>query len=330
MDWQALVEEVKLGRIAPVYLIYGSEGYLKEQALKILREKLIPPETGDFDYLELDGPELTGAEVVMLASTLPAIAERRLLVIKNPAGEIWQDEDFRKYLTKPEPATCLVLVVNGSIDKRLKAVKEIISTGRVVECSPLQGEDLAGWLMKEARQEGYNLPPAAALILARAGGGDLRQARSALDKAMAYTGKPGTITQATVQALVPEIEAENTIFQLVDALGNKKPAMAIGFLRQLLARGEAPLGIVAMLARQLRLIYGVLLAGESKNLAARLGIKPFVARKVAAQARNFSLPAAGQALEELLKVDTALKTGQGEAGPLLEQAIWTIIARGEH
>ncbi|GAF26304.1 DNA polymerase III, delta subunit [Moorella thermoacetica Y72] len=330
MDWQAMVEEVEQGYIAPVYLFYGSEGYLKERALKILKKKLIPPETGDFDYQELDGRELTGAEVIMLAATLPAMAERRLVVIKDPAGEIWQDEDFLKYLTKLEPATCLVLVVNGSIDKRLKAVKEINSTGRVVECSPLQGEDLAAWLIKEARQEGYNLPPATALILARAGGGDLRQARNELDKAMAYTGKPGTITPATVQALIPEIEAENTIFQLVDALGNRKPELAIGFLRQLLERGEAPLGIVAMLARQLRLIYRAHLGGDKRNLAARLGVKPFVARKVAAQARNFSLPVAGQALEELLKVDTALKTGQGEAGPLLEQAIWTIIAMGEH
>ncbi|BCV20553.1 DNA polymerase III subunit delta [Moorella sp. Hama-1] len=329
MDWQELDRELEQGQIAPVYLFYGDEVYLQEWSLKKLKERLIPPGAEAFDYQEMDGRELTGTAITMLAVTLPALAERRLVVIKNPADEIWKDTSLLAYLAGPEPSTCLVFVVAGSIDKRLKAVKEIATAGRVVEFLPLREEALATWLAREARQEGYNLPPDAARLLARAGG-DLRQARNELAKAMTCTGSPGTITTAVVQALVPEVEAENTIFQLVDALGNRQAALAIGLLRRLLARGEAPLGIVAMMARQLRLIYQVHLAGNSKDLAAQLGVKPFVARKAAAQARNFSLAAAGQALAELLKVDTGLKTGQGEPGPLLEQAIWTITARGEH
>ncbi|QGP92482.1 putative protein YqeN [Neomoorella glycerini] len=331
MDWQELDRELEQGKIAPVYLFYGNESYLLERALKTLREKLVPAEAAAFDYQELDGRELSAGKIVLLATTLPALAPRRLVVVKDPAAEILKagEGDLLAYLENPAPTTCLALAVNGSIDKRLKLVKLIQQTGRVVEFLPLKAAELEKWLQREAREQGYNLHPAAARALAQAGGGDLRLARNELYKVMTYTGQPGTITPSDVEALVPAAAAEATIFQLVDALGNRNATLAINSLRRLLEKGEAPLSILAMLARQLRLIYQYHLAADKGELAARLGVKPFVVQKVAAQARNFSLPAAGRALEELLKVDTGIKTGQGGAGPLLEKAIWTII-KGEH
>ncbi|MDN5345443.1 MAG: polymerase subunit delta [Clostridia bacterium] len=330
MAWQELERELEQGRVAPVYLFYGEEGYLLELALRKLQARLIPPEVAAFDYQELDGREMAAAQVVLLADTLPALAPKRLVVIKDPSPEILKDSggDLQAYLAQPAATTCLVLVFPGNIDKRLKLVKIIQQAGQVVEFSPLKGSELEKWLQGETSQEGYTLQPAAARLLARASAGDLRQARNELAKVMTYLGAPGTITAAAVQALVPAADAEATIFQLVDALGNRDATLAINTLRRLLARGEAPLGIVAMLARQVRLIYQYHLAADQGELATRLRLKPFVLQKVAAQARHFSLPAAGRALAELLLVDTGLKTGQGSPGLLLEEAIWHIT--GEH
>lgn len=329
MDWRQLDKELKHDRIAPVYLFYGDEDYLLERYLKILKGKIIPPEVEAFDYQELDGRELTAADVVLHADTLPALAPQRMVVVKNPAAEILNAGagTLMAYLEKPALTTCLVIAVNGSVDRRLKVFKKINETGQVVEFLPLKGHALEVWLQREAREQGYSLAPEAARALAREG--NLRQARNELLKAMTYIGKPGLVTIKDIQDLLP-VAAEATIFQLVDALGNCNSTLAISLLRQLMARGEAPLGIVAMLARQLRLIYQYHLVGDRRELASQLGLKPFIIQKVAAQARNFSLTTAGQALEELLKVDTGIKTGQGEAGALLEKAIWTIVLRGEH
>ncbi|MBC7324546.1 MAG: DNA polymerase III subunit delta [Moorella sp. (in: Bacteria)] len=329
MDWQELDKAVAAGRIAPVYLFSGNEGYLLELALNNLKEKLLPPEAAALDYQEFNGRELAAGDIALLADTLPALAERRLVVVKNPAPEVLKDggEALLAYLANPAATTCLVLVVDGNIDKRLKLVKLIQQTGQVVEFLPLKGPDLEKWLQREAGKHGYSLQPAAARLLAQACG-DLRRAVNELFKVMTWMGAGGTITAKHVEALLPEAAAEATVFQLVDALGNRKAAPAIKTLRRLLDRGEVPLGIVAMLARQLRLIYQYHLAGCGRQeLAARLGVKPFVAQKVAAQAHNFSLPAVRLALEELLKVDTAIKSGQGPPGLLLEQAIWNIIKK---
>ncbi|WP_258360282.1 DNA polymerase III subunit delta [Moorella sulfitireducens (nom. illeg.)] len=331
MDWQELDRELEQGNIAPVYLFYGTEGYLLERAIKKLRVKLVPEEAAAFDYQELDGKKITTGAIVLVAVTLPALAERRLVVVKDPAPEMLQAGagELYDYLQNPSPLTCLVLAVNGSIDKRLKIIRAIQQAGRVVEFTPLKAAELEKWLQQEAGEEGYILPPAAARGLALAAGGDLRQARNELYKVMTYIGQPGAITPGDVEALVPAAAVEATVFQLVDALGNRNASLAVSSLRRLLERGEAPLAILAMLARQLRLIYQYHLAADKAELAATLGLKPFVMQKIATQARNFSPAAAARALEELFKADTGIKTGQGSAGALLEKAIWTIL-KGEH
>lgn len=329
MDWRQLDKELKAKRIAPAYLFYGTEDYLLERYLKILKELIIPPEAEAFDYQELDGRELTAADVVFHADTLPALAPRRLVVVKSPAAEILSSgaAALLAYLEDPAPASCLVIAIYGSIDRRLKVFKKFSEIGQAVEFAPLRGKALEACLRREAQEQGYDLTPEAAATLSEAG--SLRQARNELLKAMNYMDKPGLIKLTDLQELLPPA-MEGTIFQLVDALGNRNAPLAIKLLRQLLAMGEAPLGVVAMLARQLRLIYQYHLLGDRQKMIATLGLKPFVVNKVAAQSRNFSLASAGEALAELLKVDTGLKSGQAGAAVLLEKALWTIILKGEH
>lgn len=328
MNWRELNEELAEGKIAPVYLFYGTEGYLLERALEKLKEKLVAPGAEAFDCCELDGRETTAAAVVLEAATPPALAAWRLVVVKEPGAEILQGEELHAYLADPFPSTCLVLVAGGDVDKRLKVIKLIERAGRVVEFAPLKTRELEKWLQQEAAAAGYSLLPAAAQILAQAAGGELRPARNELFKVMTYMGRPGAITPDAVLKLLPAAAAQATVFQLVDALGNRNAPQAVALLRRLLDRGEQPLGVLSMLARQLRLIYQYHLAADQREFAAKSGLKYFVVQKIAAQAGNFSLEGTGRALNELLKADVAIKSGRGTAGSVLERAIWAII-KGE-
>ncbi len=326
MNWRHLERELKTDRIVPVYLFYGEEDYLLERYLKILKEKIIPPSAQAFDYQELDGCQLSAADFILYTDTLPALAPRRMVVIKEPEKEMLAAGAgvLAEYVEKPIPTTCLVIVINGKMDRRLKVFKNINKRGLAVEFSPVKGRALQAWLRREAKAKGYTLAPEAATALAR--GNNLRQAMNDLFKAMNYIGRPGVIGMTDMQKLL-STTTEATIFQLVDALGGRNAVLAISLLRQLLGKGEAALGVAAMLARQLRLIYQYHLLKDRREMASQLGLMPFVANKVAAQANNFSLDTAGKALAELLKVDTGIKTGQGEAAALLEKAIWTITIK---
>jgi DNA polymerase-3 subunit delta len=118
------------------------------------------------------------------------------------------------------------------------------------------------------------------------------------------------VQHLTAQAL------EGDIFGLVDALGSRNGKVASTMLHRLLEE-EDPLRIFGMIVRQFRLIllareildYG----GLEDEVAGRLKIHPYVAKKVTAQARGFSRIALEEVYHHLLEVDEAIKTGRVDA-----------------
>jgi DNA polymerase III subunit delta len=104
--------------------------------------------------------------------------------------------------------------------------------------------------------------------------------------------------------------SESTIFMLVDAVGEQRADQALRHVAEIL-REEAPPYVLFMIARQFRLLYraSVLLArGRSGGLADALGVPPFVAQRIAGQARNFPPPVFPGIFRRLQAADLAIKT----------------------
>lgn len=321
MTWPELQQELSQGYIAPVYLFYGEEKYLLVQAVNTIKNRLLSPEALLFDYQEFSGAEVTPENLLMAAHTPPVLAEKRLILIKNA---LLVNEGLLAYLNQPSPTTCLVLIAEGELDRRNQAFKKIEQEGRVIEFSPLKPAALASWLKQEAKKMGRQMDNRAAQVLAQAAA-DLQQGVMELAKLDLYLPPGAPFTIKDIQTLTPDTLAADAIFQLVDALGNGQASIAISFCRKLLASGEAPLAILGMMVRQFRLILQAHIAGlGSSNLAKILNLPPFVAQKIAGQASKFSLDAAAEILERLLKTDVAIKTGAGDPSLLLEHTIWVI------
>ena len=76
---QQLLEDIKNGSFARVYLLYGEETYLRLQYRDKLKKALIPDgDTMNYHYFEGKGVET--AQLIDLAETLPFFAERRVIV----------------------------------------------------------------------------------------------------------------------------------------------------------------------------------------------------------------------------------------------------------
>jgi DNA polymerase-3 subunit delta len=139
-------------------------------------------------------------------------------------------------------------------------------------------------------------------------GGGLRDLAHEVEKVAAYVGDRAVVTPADVAAVASRL-GEASIFTLVDAVGGGQMATALRALHDNLATHE-PLQVLFMIARQFRLILRAHhLAGRGGAVADRLGVPPFVARKVTEQARRFragQFPGIFAALEE---ADRAIKSG---------------------
>ena len=146
-------------------------------------------------------------------------------------------------------------------------------------------------------------------------GADLSQLVAGVEKAYDYAGialgKGKKITIEHVRIVVSGTP-EFGIFDLVDAIGERNASKAINSLRQVLSFQEAPLRILYLIARQIRLILQAkVLKGQkmsSRQIAKALHIHEFVARKCLAQQENFRLEELECSFDALAQADMALKT----------------------
>jgi DNA polymerase-3 subunit delta len=109
---------------------------------------------------------------------------------------------------------------------------------------------------------------------------------------------------------------ETNIFDLVDCVGRRQTDKALNLLHHLLDDGEAPLYLLAMLARQIRILLQIkdLQAQHltQQEIARRLSLHPFVVKKGYTQAQNFTMAELESAHRRLVKADWQIKTGQAD------------------
>lgn len=331
---------MKLGLFSPVYLFYGDEPLLIEEALALLKEK----SGADVWNTEiLEGEECSPVQAAASASTATFFGSRRLVVVKDipwlgrapkkteeedepaPAGA--DAEPLLAYLAAPNPEAILALTLKGQPDKRRKLVKAIEKSGRLINCQPYRGEELFHWMEAEAKARGYVLPRPAMELLHLACGNQMAYLRQEIHKICTYCGDKKTIELADAEAIMSRGSLIH-IFELMDQAAARNALKSVALFQTMTKEGEPPQKILAMLGRQFRDMLGVKeLAGQGmkpREIAGLLGMHPFVAEKYYKSSRNFSSLELIRFMELLLNADIANKSGEGELHNLLETALMQI------
>lgn len=76
---------LKKGIVAPVYLFYGEEAYLRDLALVRLKEFFEQGNPNGLDVDVIEGETADPVDVAVRAETLPFFAARRLVIVKSPS-----------------------------------------------------------------------------------------------------------------------------------------------------------------------------------------------------------------------------------------------------
>jgi DNA polymerase-3 subunit delta len=306
-----------------VYLLHGEEDLRVEEALRTLVDRLIPPEERGLNLDVLRADEVDVADALTRVDTLPFFGQRRVVVIRDvDAWPAPAQDRLAAYLDRGPPPSALILVASG-LDRRRRLYTTVRRVGQVQECPRLSGRELPVWIADRARQAGYRLEADAVDVLVARVGPGLRQLSLEMEKVFAYCAGRDRITRADVEAVVSR-QADTTIFALVDAVGERRADRALAALEEIL-REEAPPYVLFMIARQFRLLYRAAVLARrrpSSALAEALGVPPFVARRIGAQARHFPPEAFPEIFARLQETDRAIKTtGQGRV------ALQMLVAR---
>lgn len=292
--------------LAPVYVLHSEHPILIERAVAAIRDAAVPPAMRGFNYDVVEGKP-KGAHIVALAQTLPMMAERRMVFVRDiglmPADEAQAVID---YLGKPNPSTVLV-AITSKLDKRLKLFQQLGKKGflHVLEAP----RNAAPWVREEAKLKGVRIDGNAIQRLVDTVGNDLSRLSLALEQLGLYAGdRP--VTSDDVDELIADTR-ERSVFELTDAIGAADRARALAAVASLCDQRESAVGVVVMLARhirQLSMLHACRTHGVPRpEWASRIGVPPFVVDKLVAQAKSYTPGALATATQRLANADRALK-----------------------
>jgi DNA polymerase-3 subunit delta len=227
-------------------------------------------------------------------------------------------------LAETPAETCLVITLSWDVPEGhalLKAAGKLDPPGDVIRCLPATPKSAETWVRKIGRELGIEFDSEASQTLVLRCGTDLGLLEGEIKKLSTYAGEKGRVTTAEVlEAATPSAEA--SVFELVDCIGGRRPGKAVARLRRLLEQGEVPLRLLAMVVRQVRLVFitrEMLAAGARvRDIEARLGLPTFVVQSYLSQARNFDRPQLARMMRHLAEIDLAVKTGRQDAAEALE------------
>ena len=307
-----LRESLGRGELRGAYLVLGGETLLRDEAVAALRAAVLGDAPADFDLDRLDGERLTAAALQDALKTLPVLAPRRLVILREPEARgsaRGLGEALVGILAELDPETRSVLVVVAEkADGRARWVKAF-DAAAIVRCeAPRSQREVVAFVREEARRQGVALDASAAELLAERVGPQLLLLRREIEKAALLAPEEGKVGRAAVAAGTPTL-ADEPIWDLTDAIGEGRSADALRVLSHLLAGGTAPPLVLGSVASHFRRLLRLRSGGSVQA-------PPFVVRKLDRQARRYGPRRLAACLRAIHETDLALK-GAGHLPPEL-------------
>ncbi len=306
-----LSEEIREGNLKQVYLLCGEEAYLRRQYRDRVKKALL----GDGNLMNLncfEGKGIVPGEVIDLAQTMPFLAERRVLVIENSGFFKRGGEALAEYLADPA-TSAYFLFVETEIDKRSRLYKAAAARGRVIECKTPDEGVLKRWVVELLAKENKRITQRDLDLFLEKTGTDMENIRGEVEKLVCYCLDREAVSAQDIEAVCVR-QIGSRIFDMVEAVADKKQRRAMELYYDLLTLKEPPMRILFLIARQFNLLLQVKelknKGYDTRSIGEKVGLKGFIAGKYVSQAAKFKEAELRQALTDCVETEEAVKTGR--------------------
>lgn len=324
-------QDIEKKNFAPIYVLYGKEEFIVEQTKRKLIENAIEPSEMDFNFAVIDLETTPIEYAIDELSQFPFIGDKRVVILDNAylltavnRKEKVEHNTARllAYMNNPFESTIAVFIApTEKLDERKKIVKELNKTAQVLNAKEFDDRATTKWILDLAKENNVRISSTVASQIAYKTGNSLVLIHNEFDKLVLHIDKGGEITSELVETLVTRSLEEN-IFRITDLVIKRQKREAIDMYRDLLTQKEEPIAILALIARQFRILAQVkFLSGEglgAQGIASRLKLNPFVVKLAMQQIHHFDASYLTNALDQLAEIDYQMKTGYGERELLLE------------
>lgn len=307
-----IAQDIKNGQFSNIYLLYGEEAYLRRQYRDNLKKALVA-EDDTMNCTSYSGKDINVNEIVDIAGTMPFFAERRVIIIEN-SGWLKSGEDRILDLIKNLPDTTYIIFVEAEIDKRSKLYKAVTAKGYAAFCEMQDETMLKKWVMGLLKKENKRITPDALNLLLDKAGTNMENIRCEVEKLVCYRYFDEGITAEDVEALCI-VQVQNKIFDMVEAVAQKKQKEALDWYYDLLALKEAPMKILALISRQFHMLLQVKEMRQKgypeADIAKQTGLNAYyLKKKYIPQAAQFQIFQLETALRKCVEAEEDVKTGR--------------------
>jgi DNA polymerase-3 subunit delta len=353
MSYRAFSNELKT-EIKKVYLLYGQESYLLDNAKELLKKKVVTA-FPELNYNTLDGEDLTVEQLQNACDTFPFGSEKKLVVVRQPAflvkankkGEEEEGNDLelesktakdsgelKGYLEllKELPDTCcLLLLFYGNLGKAKKIKDAVAKDGSEFEFKRIDKDDLSKWVRNSFsrfnKKIGFKEMDYFIVLsgyLDKNSEKNLYNLENEIDKISAFAGRKEDITIEHIDAVMPK-SLENDIFKLINSSAEKRVSESLSVLSDLLMQGEEVFAILAMITKQIRTMTAVVELNQkgldAKAAASKLKVHEFYAKNCLNHGKKIGMLGLIKGLNNCVSTESNVKSGKMDKRLAIEMLI---------
>ncbi len=323
MNYDSLERELN-NELRSIYLLYGEEQYLVENAVKKIKKKFGELLLG-INYIVLDD---TNLEDLIPNIEMPAFGyDKKLIIVKN--SSLFKKDGRKKAPTEIQERIgnyisdnisiinegVVLVFVQNEVDKN--SVYDLIErVGIVCQVDLLKPMQLVQRLKKVCTLYKVNASDMTLNYLIEVSGTSLQDLMNEIRKLIEYVGEGGTITEQDIDMLASK-QIESVIWDLTDSIGAKKTDKALEVLNNLIYKKEPFPIILSVLYNHFKKLYLCKEAVKlNKDVVTALNLKPnqtFLVTKYKKQVSYFKGNDLKNILEELVNLDYNSKIGNIDA-----------------
>jgi DNA polymerase III subunit delta len=304
--------------LKPAYLIVGTDRPKVRRALDRLRERVIAESGSDINVsvFQVDGDRPARAfSALMEATRTPgfALGTRLLLVRDVHLLRAKQRRELAGHVGDPSPETCLALEAE-KLGKEDVLYKAVAKAGTVLTYDLPRKNEMAGWVRERAAAKRLPMSISVARHLLEVCGQDPRHSERLereIEKLAQYCNGDEAFAHDVDAVCTPDDEAR--IFRLMDAVGGRERVRAFVLLEMVYVAGEDPNAVLYSLLRHVRNLEKASReasrpGGADQYAAAkRIGVPPFMARKLLEQSEHYDQRRFGRAYKALAAAEAGLR-----------------------
>lgn len=335
---EQIIQAMKKGNMEPIYLLSGPEYYFVEQFKNAVSQLAGSDSNEETVYYDLR--ETAIQDVLADAETIPFFAEKKIIYAEHPVflktkqEKISVEHDLaflESYLKDPAPYTSLIFIAPyEKLDARKKMTKLLKKQATEVDCQAIKGQELKRWVNEMAAKHQIKISNDAFLFMESELSTNLFLMEKEIEKISLYVGEHGEVTEEIAFEMM-STSLNQSALTLVDTVLKGDLAAAIKIYKELEKMKEDPIGLIALLAYQFRIMYQVkLLRGKGysvQSIQSEINVHPYVVKLAEERSRNYHENHLAFIMNELAETDTLIKQGKMDKAIAFEMLLYHLTTR---